>query len=409
MQSRELWIETKDNSWDFIYDDNFYEGKLYKRYVNKIDNELKEYVDRIFGPQNGELVDSIIGFILNTIRNSDYNEKQTFPFKRIFLECNHKKICLFLTKFYTESDKKVDIYEHDDLFSLIALLEGKIDKLYRRHLERCLWDREIDLTKESMIWQTKFKNDYEKLSIIEELVETALSFIETYDMKTDTNVHILEEKVEKMYKDRINEMIEDHNSLVKDYNNLIADYNQLLDDFDLLRKTSIKELASAVSVNYDVKLIEDENNKKIREENKKLKLEMSSLEKENRNIKDETEDLRNILKLYDEIHRKNTDKTEEIDTFDYNKKILFVGGIPPILSKLSIIFPNMQYVMNNTERLNKEYINGFDAIVYITKFMSHSIGIKVKNLKSCNVRQIHTNKTNTIEIINMIKSQYGRC
>lgn len=408
MESKELWIETKDNSWDFIYDDDFYEGSLYKRYVSKRGKELKEYVDGIFGIQKGELVDSIIGFILNETRNSDYNEKQTFPFKRIFLECNHEKVHSFITRIYTESTKKVNIHEHDDLFSLFALLEGKLDKLYRRHLERCLWDRENDLTKESIMWQTKFKDDYEKLSIIEELVETAISFIESYDKKSDTNVHILEEKVEKIYRDRINEMIEDHNTLVKDHNDLIADYNQLRDDFEFLRQTSIKELASAVTVNYDVKLIENEDNKKIREENKKLKLEKSSLEKENKKIKDETEDLRNILKLYDDIHKKNTDETEIIDTFDYNKKILFVGGIPPILSKLNVIFPNMQYVSTNTERLDKEYVGGFDAVVYITKFMSHSMGAKVKNLQSCNIRQIHTNKANATEIINTIKEQYGK-
>ena len=64
MESKELWIETKDNSWDFIYDDDFYEGSLYKRYVSKRGKELKEYVDGRFGIQKGELVDSIIGFIL---------------------------------------------------------------------------------------------------------------------------------------------------------------------------------------------------------------------------------------------------------------------------------------------------------------------------------------------------------
>lgn len=408
MKSKELWIETKNNSWDFIYDDSFYEGNLYKRYVSKRDKELKEYVDGIFGAQKGELVDSIVGFILNEIRNSDYNEKQTFPFKRIFLECNHEKVYSFLTNIYTESTKKVSISEHDDLFSLFALLEGKLDKLYRRHLERCLWDREIDLTKESLMWQTKFKDDYEKISIIEELVETAISFIESYDKKSDTNVHILEEKVEKMYRDRIDEMIDEHNDLVKEHNNLIADYNQLHDDFELLRQTSMKEFAKAVTVNYDVKLIEDENNKQIREENKKLRLEKSHLEKENKSIKDETEDLRNILKLYDDIHKENTSETEDIDTFDYDKKILFVGGIPPILSKLNVIFPNMQYISTNTERVDKEYVSGFDAVVYITKFMSHSMGTKVKNLQTCNVRQIHTNKANATEIINTIKEQYRK-
>lgn len=408
MESKELWIETKDNSWDFIYDDSFYEGNLYKRYVAKRDKELKEYVDRIFGEQKGELIDSVVGFILNEVRNRDYNERQTFPFKRIFLECNHEKISKFLMSIYTESSKRVNIHEHDDLFSLFALLEGKLDKLYRRHLERCLWDRRIDLTKEGMMWQTKFNNDYEKISIIEELVETAISFIESYDKKSDTNVHILEEKVERMYKDRIDEMIYEHNDLVKEHNKLIADYNQLHDDFELLRQTSMKEFAKAVTVNYDVKLFEDENNKKIREENKRLKLEKSSLEKENKNIKDETEDLRSVLKLYEDIHKKNVEEIDKIDTFDYDKKILFVGGIPPILSKLNIIFPNMQYVSTNTERLDREYINGFDAIVYITKFMSHSMGTKVKNLQSCNVRQIHTNKANATEIINTIKEQYKK-
>lgn len=407
MKSKELWIETKDNSWDFIYDDSFYEGKLYKRYVVKRDKELKDYVDEIFGVQKGDLVHSIVGLILNEISNSDYNEKQTFPFKRIFLECDHDKVYSFLTSIYTASEKKIRISEHDDLFSLFALLEGKLDKLYRRHLERCLWDREVDLIKENFMWQTKFKNDYEKISIIEELIEAAISFIESYDKKSDTNVHILEEKVEKMYTDRIDKMIDEHNNLIKEHDNLIVDYNQLRDKFEFLRQTSIKELAKAVTVNYDVKLIEDENNKQIREENKKLRLEKSHLEKENRSIKNETEDLKNILKLYDDIH-KNTSETEDVDTFDYDKKILFVGGIPPILSKLNVIFPNMQYVSTDTERVDKEYVNGFDAVVYITKFMSHSMGIKIKNLQKCNVKQIHTNKTNATEIINAIKEQYKK-
>ena len=68
----------------------------------------------------------------------------------------------------------------------------------------------------------------------------------------------------------------------------------------------------------------------------------------------------------------------------------------------------MQYVSTNTERLDKEYVGGFDAVVYITKFMSHSMGAKVKNLQSCNIRQIHTNKANATEIINTIKEQYGK-
>ena len=101
-------------------------------------------------------------------------------------------------------------------------------------------------------------------------------------------------------------------------------------------------------------------------------------------------------------------ETEDVDTFDYDKKILFVGGIPPILSKLNVIFPNMQYISTNTEHVDKEYISGFDAVVYITKFMSHSMGTKVKNLQTYNVRQIHTNKANATEIINTIKEQYRK-
>ena len=126
MKSKELWIETKNNSWDFIYDDSFYEGNLYKRYESKREKEIKEYIDGIFGSQSGGLPNSILGFISNELHNNDYNERQTFPFKRLFLEVDKKKLIKQLQTILDNLNETQSLEEimmiNDKLFEIERLI-----------------------------------------------------------------------------------------------------------------------------------------------------------------------------------------------------------------------------------------------------------------------------------------------
>ena len=372
----ELWIETKNNSWDFIYEEDFYQSKLFKRYVKKRELELKEYVDRIFGEQDFGLVQSINGLILNELNNYQYNEQQTFPFKKVFLEADKQK----MQEFWDSHSRNVTRQESDEIASLRHFIETEIDRLLKRHLECCLWDRNMDIEKTCFIEQTKFKSEYEVVSILESLIESSLNFIISYNNDNDMNISRLNEKLKTMYEQKFQEQ---YDKLVITHNALVDDYNELTKLFE--EQNDIKELLKHTTLNINVETIEDNNSKtKI----KSLEKKSGKITNENQSLKEEIEELRNVISMITKCNKNHT-KTN----FDFNTKILFVGGYDNLFINLKKVFPNSKHIAYEKD-VNYDYINSFTHVVFLTKLMSHGLYYKIKNMLGNNIIIWHTNKKN---------------
>lgn len=380
MKSKELWIETKNNSWDFIYDDSFYDGNLYKRYESKREKELKEYIDGIFGSQSGGLPNSILGFISNELHNNDYNERQTFPFKRLFLEVDKKKLSKFMDTI--TSTTKMSVYENDNLFSMMCFIEEEQSRLLKRHLERCLWDRDIDMTKESMIWQTKFTSDYEKVSILEQLMESTLNFILDYDEKNNSNIRVLENKIKTHYDKQIADMTKEHNELVQEFNFLVEEHNELRENFSLLREANVK-----------INVIDNSHNQKLASDNRRKQKDINKLEKEKSKVGGENESLRKEIEELSNIISLLTTPNEG-KSLDTSAKILFVGGKEDLYSNLNMVFPNAKHISTESKDIGFDYINGFSKVVFLTSYMSHSLYYKIKNMLNADMPVCHCDKRN---------------
>jgi hypothetical protein len=200
--------------------------------------------------------------------------------------------------------------------------------------------------------------------------------------------------------------------LKDDLNKLQDKYDKLKASIDIKVSDEIKKQSNSIEQEKTTMLSEQ---KHLKEKIKALEEKNNELQKNlNKQIKINThnENLLNKMKsnntssknITTNIPESNSTISEEPQdrSININRKILFVGASPSMLSKLQNIYSNAQNTDFNSAKINKNFVSKFDCIVFLNAKPTtnpYNAYAKIKTIADkCKIKYINC-KNNNIDLI----------
>lgn len=144
---------------------------------------------------------------------------------------------------------------------------------------------------------------------------------------------------------------------------------------------------------------EDEELRLTRKKVSDLESELRSRDEEKARAEETIEALRKRIRI-----QSGRDNESHID---YNLKYLFIGGRFEVNERLKTIFPNAKTVTLNEDVPNGNELAGYDMVVYLTTFVSHSDYGKARRLAG-DIPELHTTAVGIKAILRDMENYFSR-
>lgn len=374
----DLLVKNDDdgNRIHFLFQDEFYTSKRYERFEKKIRSRIFDYL-RIFTPQDFETLDAgIADYILNLL--SLGGEVNTYPFRNAIAENAESrfKIAKFAenaTGILVLHNWETDDSEKHNTFC--SYIENELRKEIRNHVVAKIIENPA-IESSNYVTQLEFlPKDY--YLILSSVMQSAINYI---ILRQDGNY---------------TPQAVDFYGMLQNKNNVIS---QTVEKIEQLQKENenLKRQLSKVS-NHKEKIVE----RKVLIDNPELLRENKILNEENERLQSEIKELENLIIIAEDRESKQNEAFHHIR----NDKILFVGGHQNEQQKLRFLFPNAEVFDKCSMNIQANYLLRFDYIVFLTRYMSHSLYHKVKGMADMqNVSYLHCSHNNITMIIDEIIS-----
>ena len=338
-------------------DDNIIDSPAFNKFSRKLETAILDYLN------NGEKTldkafNRIISEMLDMEKAGYAYPGNISPIIKKFIITNHNGNSAWLLQVinYLGTGKKYnykpDIYQlfrdYCISFTYMSLYRsGKAGIPFSKvYLAREVFPESIDAVVETILDMYFMDCFYKMFDISQECVYRDFSW-ENYTKRTQQDV--LVEQIKRLQKE--NELLKNTNSTLNDKLMLLD--NQISEDN---RITSLEEYRK----------------------NKNLTDEIAKLKDIITNQKDKIDSLENLLSQKEtESDEKEEGLVIDMDLLQ-SKKYLFVGRAQEALPELKRLFPNSVFMQEETKDITGIHV---DVVVFLIKYLSHSMYYKVKNAK----------------------------